>query len=39
MTSSGWSRVPIGLDAPQWVSRAGCLSVLAVVHTVTSAQL
>ncbi|WP_084715940.1 NADPH-dependent FMN reductase family protein [Saccharothrix syringae] len=30
--------MPIGLDAPRWVSRAGCLSVLAVVHTVTSGQ-
>ncbi|WP_447006049.1 hypothetical protein ACRAKI_06015 [Saccharothrix isguenensis] len=38
MTRTEWSRVPIGLDAPQWVSRAGYLSVLAVVHTVTSGQ-
>lgn len=36
--SSEWPRVPIGVDAPRWVSRAGCLSVLAVVHTVTSGQ-
>ncbi|MFE2755929.1 hypothetical protein ACFXGA_28400 [Actinosynnema sp. NPDC059335] len=38
MTRPEWPRVPIGLDASQWVSRAGCLSVLAVVHTVTSGQ-
>ncbi|MGM1057941.1 hypothetical protein [Saccharothrix sp. Mg75] len=38
MTGQEWPRVPIGLDAPQWVSRAGCSSVLAVVHTVTSGQ-
>ncbi|MFJ6674556.1 hypothetical protein ACIQMJ_25940 [Actinosynnema sp. NPDC091369] len=38
MTRPEWPRVPIGLDAPQWVSRTGCRSVLAVVHTVTSGQ-
>ncbi|WP_158846405.1 hypothetical protein [Saccharothrix deserti] len=38
MTRPEWPRVPIGLDAPQWVSRAGCRSVLAVVHTVTAGQ-
>ncbi|WNV82810.1 hypothetical protein [Umezawaea sp. Da 62-37] len=30
--------MPIGIDAERWVTRAGCRSVLAVVHTVTSGQ-
>jgi len=38
MAYAEWSQVPIGIDAEKWVTRAGCRSVLAVVHTVTSGQ-
>lgn len=38
MTRPEWLHVPIGIDARQWVSRAECRSVLAVVHTVVSGQ-
>ncbi|MER6068595.1 hypothetical protein ABT187_06995 [Streptomyces sp. NPDC001817] len=30
-------RVPAGVDAERWVTRAGCRRVLFVVHNVTSA--
>ncbi|MGV4982848.1 hypothetical protein [Streptomyces sp. NRAIS3] len=30
-------RVPVGVDAERWVTRAGCRRVLFVVHNVTSA--
>lgn len=38
MTNTEWLRVPVGIDAPRWVTRARCRHVLAVVHTVTSGQ-
>ncbi|MET8154931.1 hypothetical protein ABZT47_01080 [Sphaerisporangium sp. NPDC005289] len=38
MSGQQWRRVPIGLDADRWVTRPNCKAVLAVVHTVTSAQ-
>lgn len=38
MAYAEWSRVPVGIDASQWVTRGECRTVLAVVHTVTSGQ-
>ncbi|WP_433269362.1 hypothetical protein ACQPZF_06750 [Actinosynnema sp. CS-041913] len=38
MTNAEWLRVPIGIDAPRWVTRGQCRQVLAVVHTVASGQ-
>ncbi|MFD9703310.1 hypothetical protein [Lentzea sp. NPDC059081] len=38
MTRAEWLQVPVGLDAPQWVTRHDLLNVLVVVHTVTSGQ-
>ncbi|RDI33097.1 hypothetical protein [Lentzea flaviverrucosa] len=38
MTRAEWLQVPVGLDAPQWVTRRDLLNVLVVVHTVTSGQ-
>ncbi|GLZ31941.1 hypothetical protein Lesp02_41290 [Lentzea sp. NBRC 105346] len=38
MTKAEWLQVPVGLDAPRWVTRPGLLTVLVVVHTVTSGQ-
>jgi hypothetical protein len=38
MTNTEWLRVPVGIDAPRWVTRGRCRQVLAVVHTVTSGQ-
>lgn len=38
MTNTEWLRVPVGIDAPKWVTRSRCRLVLAVVHTVTSGQ-
>lgn len=33
-----WLRVPVGIEAPRWVTRADCRNVLAAVHTVASGQ-
>jgi hypothetical protein len=33
-----WLPVPIGIGAERWITRAGCRTVLVVVHTVTSGQ-
>jgi len=33
-----WRQVPLGLDAERWATRAGCKTVLVVVHTVTMGQ-
>src|SRR2546421_1466244 len=38
MLGYDWLSIPIGIDAERWVTRAGCRTVLAVAHTVTSAQ-
>jgi hypothetical protein len=38
MTYEEWRRVPVGLDAEQWITRTGCKTVLVVVHTVTTGQ-
>jgi hypothetical protein len=38
MSSTEWRKVPIGLDAPRWVTRTGCRQVVVAVHTVTSGQ-
>jgi hypothetical protein len=38
MLSQEWRQVPVGPDASRWVTRSGCRTVLAVVHTVTSGQ-
>jgi hypothetical protein len=38
MTGMEWRRVPVGLDAKTWITRAGCKTVLVVVHTVTTGQ-
>jgi hypothetical protein len=38
MAYAEWSQVPVGLDAAQWVTRAGCRTILAIVHSVTSGQ-
>lgn len=38
MVNVEWLPVPVGIDAPRWVTRAGCRTVLAVVHTVASGQ-
>jgi hypothetical protein len=38
MISKDWIRIPIGIDASTWVSRAGCRNVLIVVHTLASAH-
>lgn len=38
MTGMEWRQVPVGLDAERWITRTGCKTVLAVVHTVTSGQ-
>jgi hypothetical protein len=31
-----WLTVPIGIDAHRWISRAGCRTVLVVVHSIVS---
>ena len=31
-----WLPSPVGIDAPRWVTRVGCRTVLAVVHTMVS---
>jgi hypothetical protein len=33
-----WRQVPVGPDAGRWITRAGCKTVLMVVHTVTMGQ-
>jgi hypothetical protein len=33
-----WTSVPIGIDAQRWVTRAGCRTILVIVHTVVSCQ-
>jgi hypothetical protein len=33
-----WRQVPVGPDAGRWITRAGCKTVLVVVHTVTMGQ-
>lgn len=38
MCSEEWYQVPVGLDAPRWVTRRSRRTVLAIVHTVTSGQ-
>jgi len=38
MLGYDWLSIPIGIDAERWVTRAGCRTVLAVAHTVTSTQ-
>lgn len=38
MCAFEWCRVPVGLDAGRWVTRANCRTVLVVVHTVTCGQ-
>lgn len=38
MTEQQWQSVPIGLDAPRYVTRTGCKTVLVAVHTMVSAQ-
>lgn len=38
MNGAEWRQVPIGLDAEQWITRAGCKTVLVVAHTVTTGQ-
>src|ERR1700722_13508924 len=38
MNGMDWSQVPVGLDAGRWITRAGCKTVLVVVHSVTTAQ-
>ncbi|WP_341716358.1 hypothetical protein QQG74_20365 [Micromonospora sp. FIMYZ51] len=36
MTSLEWLSTPVGIDAENWVTRAGCRTVLAVAHTIAS---
>ena len=36
MTNWEWLPVPVGIDAPRWVTRADCRNVLVIVHTVAS---
>ena len=38
MNGMEWRQVPVGLDAGRWITRAGCKTVLVVVHSVTTAQ-
>lgn len=38
MSEAGWLSVPLGIDAPRWVTRADCRTVLVVVHTVATAH-
>ncbi|MFI6097524.1 hypothetical protein ACIA8G_18330 [Lentzea sp. NPDC051213] len=38
MDASGWLEVPIGINAQHWVTRRDLRTVLAVVHTMTSAE-
>ena len=38
MDGMEWRQVPVGLDAGRWITRAGCKTVLVVVHSVTTAQ-
>src|SRR6266545_1688652 len=38
MLADEWLSVPIGIDGQRWVTRAGCRTVLVVVHTITSGQ-
>jgi hypothetical protein len=38
MPGASWREVPVGLDAHRWVTRTGCKTVLAAVHTVASGQ-
>ena len=38
MRENDWVPVPVGIDAPRWVSRAGCRNVLVVAHTIVSAH-
>jgi hypothetical protein len=38
MTGDEWLPAPIGIDASRWTSRAGCRTVLVVVHSLVSCQ-
>jgi hypothetical protein len=38
MGGTNWRQVPVGLDTGQWVTRAGCKTVLVAVHSVTTGQ-
>jgi hypothetical protein len=38
VTEQQWQVVPVGLDAPRYVTRPRCKSVLVAVHTMVSAQ-
>jgi len=38
MDGMDWRQVPVGLGAQRWVTRAGCKTILVVVHTVTTGQ-
>lgn len=38
MSGMEWRQVPVGLDQGQWVTRAGCKTVLVAVHSVTTGQ-
>lgn len=36
MNDYDWPTAPVGIDASRWVSRAGCRTVLVVVHSMVS---
>jgi hypothetical protein len=38
MTSNDWLPLPGDIDAQRWITRAGCRTVLVVVHTVVSCR-
>src|SRR5215813_6519926 len=38
MTVYDWLPAPIGIDAPRWLTRPGCRTVLIVAHTIVSCQ-
>jgi hypothetical protein len=38
MTVIDWISAPVGIDAPRWVTRTGCRTVLVVAHTMVSCQ-
>jgi hypothetical protein len=38
MKAEDWLPSPIGIDAPKWITRASCRTVLIVVHTLVSGQ-
>ncbi|HEV3361742.1 MAG TPA: hypothetical protein VG247_33405 [Pseudonocardiaceae bacterium] len=38
MEEGNWAQLPVGIDAPQWLTRTTARTVLAAVHTIVAGQ-